>query len=233
MSIAQLLYATGVTLRISVPTLWEAFRGRLTAQACDARLAWWSQRLLRNAEVQLEKRGLEHVSGGGSFVVMSNHQSLYDIPALYQTLPLRLRMVAKAELFRIPIWAQAMRAAGFVELDRSARERAIESLDRAKAALAQGTSIWIAPEGTRSKDGALGPFKLGGFHLAVGAGARILPVTVNGTRAILPAKGARVVSGASVHVTVHAPIDPAHFGAEIDGPLVHAVRDAIQSGLDT
>jgi len=162
---------------------------------------------------------------------MSNHQSLYDIPALYQTLPLRLRMVAKAELFRIPIWSQAMRAAGFVELDRSVRERAIESLERAKAALAEGTSIWIAPEGTRSKSGQLGPFKLGGFHLALGAGARILPVTVSGTRLILPAKGGKVVPGAEVRVTVHEAVDPAAFGGEVNDSLVDRVRELIESGL--
>lgn len=231
MSIGHLLRATGVTLRISVPTLFDALRGKLTPEVCDARLDWWSKRLLEQAEVTLEKSGVDHARGARAFVVMSNHQSLYDIPALYQTLPLRLRMVAKAELFKIPIWAQAMRAAGFVELDRSARERAIESLDRAKLALAGGTSIWIAPEGTRSRDGSLGPFKLGGFHLALGAGAPILPVTVVGTRLILPAKGARVAAGAQVRVTVHPAIDPAAYGNEVNDELVRAVRNSIQSAL--
>ena len=231
MSIGHLLRAAGVTLQISIPTLFDALFGRLTPEICDRRLDWWSKRLLGQAQVSLETEGLEHARGAGAFVVMSNHQSLYDIPALYQTLPLRLRMVAKAELFRIPIWAQAMRVAGFVELDRSARERAIESLDRAKAALALGTSIWIAPEGTRSRDGSLGPFKLGGFHLAAGAGARILPVTVAGTRSILPARGARVVAGAIVRVTVHPPIDPARYGNEVNDSLVQAVRGSIASAL--
>jgi 1-acyl-sn-glycerol-3-phosphate acyltransferase len=231
MSIGHLLRAAGVTLRISVPTLFDALLGRLTPEVCDARLDWWSKRLLGQAEVSLQTAGVEHARGAKAFVVMSNHQSLYDIPALYQTLPLRLRMVAKAELFKIPIWAQAMRVAGFVELDRSARERAIESLERAKAALAQGTSIWIAPEGTRSKDGSLGAFKLGGFHLAAGAGAQILPVTVDGTRSILPAKGARVLAGAIVRVTVHPAIDPKEYGSEVNDTLVQAVRNVINSGL--
>jgi 1-acyl-sn-glycerol-3-phosphate acyltransferase len=124
-----------------------------------------------------------------------------------------------------------MRAAGFVELDRGARDRAIRSLDRAKESLAHGTSIWIAPEGTRSRDGGLGPFKLGGFHLAVGAGARILPVTISGTGRTLPAKGARVTSGATVSVTVHDAVDPRDFGAEVGEPLIAAVRLAIESGL--
>jgi len=231
MSIGHLLRAVGVTLRISVPTLFDAMLGRLSPEVCDDRLDWWSKRLLSQAEVTLQTTGVEHVGGGEAFVVMSNHQSLYDIPALYQTLPLRLRMVAKAELFKIPIWAQAMRVAGFVELDRSARERAIESLERAKEAVARGTSIWIAPEGTRSKDGSLGPFKLGGFHLAAGAGARILPVTVVGTRSILPAKGARVAPGAQVRVVVHPPIDPAAFGNDVNDALVHAVRSSIEGAL--
>ena len=231
MSIGHLLRAAGVTLRISVPTLFDALLGRLPPEVCDARLDWWSKRLLDQADVSLQSSGVDHARGSTAFVVMSNHQSLYDIPALYQTLPFRLRMVAKAELFRIPIWAQAMRAAGFVELDRSARERAIESLERAKAALLQGTSIWIAPEGTRSRDGSLGAFKLGGFHLAAGAGARILPVTVAGTRSILPAKGAHVVRGAVVRVTVHPPIDPADYGNEVNDSLVQSVRSSIESAL--
>ncbi|HYQ41111.1 MAG TPA: lysophospholipid acyltransferase family protein [Polyangiaceae bacterium] len=231
MSIGHLLRAAGATLRISVPTLFDALSGKLTPELCDTRLDWWSKRLLTQAEVSLQSSGVEHAHGGRAFVVMSNHQSLYDIPALYQTLPLRLRMVAKAELFRIPIWAQAMRAAGFIELDRSARERAIESLERAKVALARGTSIWIAPEGTRSRDGSLGQFKLGGFHLAVGAGAPILPVSIAGTRAILPAKGARVVPGASVRVTVHPAIEPATYGSEVNDELVHAVRSSIESAI--
>jgi 1-acyl-sn-glycerol-3-phosphate acyltransferase len=231
MSLGQLLYAAAVTLRISVPTIVDALRGKLTAEASDARLDWWSKRLLSHAEVALVASGVEQVPSNEALVVMSNHQSLYDIPVLYQTLPLRLRMVAKAELFRIPIWARAMRDAGFIELDRSARDRAIASLERGKTALAQGTSIWIAPEGTRSRDGKLGTFKLGGFHLAVGAGARILPVTVTGTNQILPAKGARVASGAQVSVVVHAPVDPADFGGEVADPLVQAVRRAIESSL--
>jgi 1-acyl-sn-glycerol-3-phosphate acyltransferase len=231
MSLGHLLHAAVITLRISVPTIVDAMRGRLTSEVCDTRLDWWSKSLLTSAGVSLTSDGVSAVPPGEAFVVMSNHQSLYDIPALYQTLPLRLRMVAKAELFRIPIWARAMREAGFIELDRSARDRAIASLDRAKAALAQGTSIWIAPEGTRSRDGRLGVFKLGGFHLAAGAGARILPVTVTGTNQILPAKGARVALGANVKVTVHAPVNPADFGGEVSEPLVDAVRRSIASAL--
>src|ERR1700749_3913037 len=112
MSIGHLLHAAKVTLQISVPTIIEGARGTLTPEVCDERLAWWSKELVTRAEIDLHVSGRERAEQGGTFVVMSNHQSHYDIPVLYQSLPIRLRMVAKSELFKIPIWAQAMRAAG-------------------------------------------------------------------------------------------------------------------------
>jgi 1-acyl-sn-glycerol-3-phosphate acyltransferase len=142
-----------------------------------------------------------------------------------------MRMVAKKELFRVPVWGKAMRAAGMVEVDRGNHDSAIQSLERAREALARGISIWIAPEGTRSDDGLLGEFKRGGFHLAVGAGARILPVSIDGTRAVLPAKGGEVHDGRTVRVTLHAPVATQDFDKEQLEPLIETVRDAIASGL--
>lgn len=220
------------TLRICVPTLVESAFGRLTQGTCDARLASWSDALLAYAEVKLEVEGREHLPPGEAFVVMSNHQSHYDIPVLFQALrPMRLRMVAKKELFRIPIWAPAMRVAGFVELSRGDRSAAIESLNSARASIEGGTSIWLAPEGTRSTTGRLGSFKKGGFHLASEAGARILPVTVDGTRHVLPAKGTRVTNGQRVRVVVHAPVAIGAFEEERRDALMAEVRNAIASGL--
>jgi 1-acyl-sn-glycerol-3-phosphate acyltransferase len=164
---------------------------------------------------------------------MSNHQSLYDIPVIFQTLNLRVRMVAKTELFKVPVWAQAMRAAGFVEVDRKNRHRALESLENAKRALESGTSIWIAPEGTRSDTGELLPFKKGGFHLALGTGARILPVSIDGTRNALVARGFNVKNGASVKVTVHPPVDPKDWGRERRQELIEHVRQLIGTRVST
>src|SRR5262249_36047872 len=147
----------------------------------------WSAAIVRYARVEIDVSGLEHAPGDEAFVVMSNHRSHYDIPVLFQALrPRRLRMVAKAELFRVPIWAGAMRAAGFVEVNRSNRIAAVRSLERAREAIRAGTSIWIAPEGTRGSGAELGPFKKGGFHMAAGAEARLLPIPGPGTRRILP-----------------------------------------------
>ena len=221
------------TAWISAPTVFQATIGNLTTEACDRRLDSWSRRLMQQAKLSVEAEGLEHLVPGETYVVMSNHQSLYDIPVIFQTLNLRVRMVAKSELFKVPVWAQAMRASGFVEVDRKNRHRALESLDNAKQALESGTSIWIAPEGTRSDTGELLPFKKGGFHLALGTGARILPVSIDGTRNALVARGFNVTNGAHVHVTVHPPVDPKEFGRERRNELIEHVRSIIGSRVST
>lgn len=104
------------TLGISVPTLFDVARGRLDQTICDQRLANWSERFLEQAGVSLHISGLEkHLDPTRRYVVMSNHQSHYDIPVLLQALSIPLRMLAMEELFRIPIWGQALRAAGCLE----------------------------------------------------------------------------------------------------------------------
>ncbi len=231
MTAPHIAHAIWETLRISVPTLWEGLRGTLTPEASDRRLARWSRALVERAHVDLTVEGSERATPGESFVIMSNHQSLYDIPVIYQALQRRIRMVAKKELFRVPLWGRAMERAGFIALDRDSRERSHQSLLASAAELSHGTSIWIAPEGTRSHDGALGEFRKGGFHLALQSRARILPLTLIGTRAVLPAKGAHITDGCHVRVVVHAPIDAAAYGEERRDELVARVRDTIASAL--
>jgi len=227
----HIAHAIWQTLRISVPTIWQGLRGSLTPEACDRRLAQWSAAIVRRANIELVVEGVEHATPGESFVLMSNHQSLYDVPVIYQALDRRIRMVAKKELFRVPVWGRAMQRAGFISLDRQSRERSRAALLESATVLQTGTSIWIAPEGTRSKDGRLGPFRRGGFHLALQSGCRILPITIIGTRAVLPAKGSRVTDGCRVRVVVHPPIDPRDFGEERRAELTERVRTVIASAL--
>jgi 1-acyl-sn-glycerol-3-phosphate acyltransferase len=231
MSFGRITRAIIETLHVSVPTVFDSARGALTPELCDLRLDSWSKKLLDQARVTLHVQGLEKAEQDAVFIVMSNHQSLYDIPVLFQALQRRVRMVAKKELFQIPVWAQAMRSAGFIELDRQDRFRAIQSLAAAEEALTAKTSIWIAPEGTRSATGELGPFKKGGFHLAQSTGMSILPVTIDGTRHVLPARGWSVHSGAAVRVTIHDPIDPKRYSREQLSDLMAQVRAAIASAL--
>jgi 1-acyl-sn-glycerol-3-phosphate acyltransferase len=216
------------TLAISVPTVIEAAAGTLSMRACDERLTRWAHKLLDQAEVSLDVRGRERLVPGQTYVVMSNHRSLYDVPVVFATYPSRLRMVAKSELFRVPVWGRAMRAAGFVEVDRKHSKRAIESLKRAKDILDGGVSVWIAPEGTRSRSGELGTFKSGGFMLALDTRHKILPVALRGTDDVLPAKGALVQRGAHVSVHFGEPIDPAQYGFEKRAQLVAEVRKQIE-----
>jgi len=227
----HIAHAIWQTLRISVPTIWQGMTGTLTPEACDRRLLQWSGSIVRRASIDLHVDGLEHAVPGESFVLMSNHQSLYDVPVIFQALQRRIRMVAKKELFQVPIWGRAMRRAGFISLDRSNRERSRRTLLASADVLQAGTSIWIAPEGTRSRNGELAAFRKGGFHLALQSGARILPITVIGTRKVLPAKGAKITNGCTVHVVVHAPIDPRPYGEPRLDELVAAVRDAIATPL--
>lgn len=231
MTLPHIAHAVWQTLRISVPTIWQGLRGTLTPDLTDARLQAWSGAIIARARVDLRVEGLERAPFAESFVMMSNHQSLYDVPVIYQALGRRIRMVAKQELFQVPIWGRAMHSAGFIALDRSSRERSRQTLLASAEVLKGGTSIWIAPEGTRSKTGELGPFRKGGFHLALQSGCRILPISVLGTRAVLPAKGARITEGCLVRVVVHEPIDPAQFGEERREQLIEAVRLAIADPL--
>jgi len=220
------------TARISLPTVAESALGRPgNVETYDKRLDGWAKRLAKIADIDLHVEGREHMPPGEAFVVMSNHQSHYDIVVLFRALPLRVRMVAKKELYRIPIFAGAMRKAGFVEIDRSNRHQAVSALRGASEAIASGTSIWIAPEGTRSETGKLGPFKKGGFHLALESGARILPVSIDGTRHILRPHDWRVHKGKRVNVTISSPIDPRDYGRPRRPELMEAVRAAIASHL--
>ncbi|EYF01533.1 lysophospholipid acyltransferase family protein [Chondromyces apiculatus] len=219
------------TARITVPTLVDASLGKLTPAQSDARLAWWSRKLFDDAEVDLEVRGREHGDHPGPLIVMSNHQSLYDIPALYCSVPGRLRMVAKQELFRVPLWGPAMLAAGFIRVDRSDRAQAVASLQASMAQLKEGTRIWIAPEGTRSRDGRLGSFKSGGFRMALDTGTPILPVAIDGTRHVLPAKGFVVHGRQRVVVTLMPPVDTTAYDLARRKELMHEVRAAIARAL--
>jgi len=208
-SLAVIPRAIYETLRISAPTVVDNVLGTLTIETCNQRLKSWAERLIKQAGVVIHTEGKEHIDPQQIYVLMSNHQSLYDIPVAYCAFGRPLRMVAKKELFDVPIWGGAMHAAGFVMVDRSNRRQATESLRAAGALIKRNdVSLWIAPEGTRSRSGELGTFKRGGFHLAKQAGIPILPLAISGTREILPAKTMFVRTGRVVHVTFGKPIDP-------------------------
>ncbi len=200
---ARIVYETA---KISVPTMVEGALGRLSRETVDRRLRSWGQAILDVSEMTLDVRGKEAVDWSRAYVLMSNHQSLFDIPVLAVTVPGSLRFVAKKELFRIPIWGPAMKAARIVSIDRQNRRSAIDSLNAAADILASGIHIWIAPEGTRSLTGELGPLKKGGFMLAIDTATPILPLAISGTRLARKKHERSIQKGVRVEVVFGSPI---------------------------
>jgi 1-acyl-sn-glycerol-3-phosphate acyltransferase len=207
MSLLDSVRVLGAMARITAPTLVDVARGSLARNAVDERARWFGRRVIELLDIELVASGAQNVPQR-AVVYMSNHQSHLDIPMLYATLPSpTIRMLGKAELFRIPLWGRGLRAAEFIEVDRSNHARAVQSIEHAARLVREGVSIYLAPEGTRSIDGRIGKLKKGGFHLAIGTGAPIVPVAIRGTMDILP-RGARVMrSGQRVSVQIGRPID--------------------------
>ena len=220
------------TARVSAPILVDRARGILRREDVDRRIRRWAKNTVRISGVDIEVSGLEHIDPARTYVVMSNHQSNYDIVAIYHAFPSTLRMVAKQEMRKLPLMGPAMEAAEFIFVDRSNNAAARKALDSAKERILSGVNVWIAPEGTRSKSGEVGPFKKGGFMLALAAGVPILPCTVNGTREIMPVKAASIQLGRKARIRFHAPIETTDFGIEKRDRLMEEVRASILSGFE-
>ena len=157
---------------------------------------FWARTSLGLAGVSLRIEGQQHLPRQGAVIYMPNHQSNFDILALFAGLPGQFRWLAKEELFRIPLFGLAMRRAGYIAVDRSNRRKSVESMKIAIERISQGTSVLIFPEGTRSPDGRLGAFKTGSFTLALQAQVPIVPVAIHGSRDIMAKKSCWIRGGA-------------------------------------
>jgi len=177
--------------------------------------------------VKIDVRGVEHLQAGRNYIFMSNHASNLDPPVLIPVIPGRCSVLVKKELFRIPVLGTGMRLAELVPVDRGDQEAAIESVRRAVKVLHQGLHMVIFPEGTRSSDGRLLPFKKGPFHLAMDSGVPVVPVTLLGTYESWPKTRFAVRPGV-VTVVFHPPIDPHSSDRDV---LIKSVADSIASSL--
>ena len=171
--------------------------------------------------------GRENIVRGETYVYMSNHGSWLDIPAIFGAVPSRLRMISKAGLMKVPFLGPAMEKAGFIAIDRQNRSRAIKQLELAKERLSSGVSIWISPEGTRSRDGRIAPFKKGGFHVARDLGLSIIPVYIEGAEKVMPADSLMVYPNRSVTVHFCPPVSTAGFDRAHTDKLIELVRQKI------
>lgn len=186
----------------------------------------WSRCLLAASGVRVEARYSAELQERASYVFLSNHQSLFDIPALLATCPGQVRFLAKRSLFRIPVFGWAMAAGGFIPIDRGDRSTARQSFAAAISRLRGGVSIVLFPEGTRSLSDELLPFERGGFLLALKTGLPIVPVGIEGTRRVQH-RGNWAIRPRRVAVRYGAPIRPADYGLRRKGELIGEVRRQI------
>jgi 1-acyl-sn-glycerol-3-phosphate acyltransferase len=223
------LLVFGHTFSGSSRVVARSLARRLRPADVDHVVRRWCGHVFDVSKTTLVVDGLEHAAGG-PFVLLSNHQSLLDIPAVATAFPGRLSFVAKQELRSVPMFGRAMEAAGIVFVDRKDRQRAIAQLAAARERLRDGTSVWIAAEGTRSRDGSLGPFKKGGFHVAIGLGVPVLPTWVEGTLRVIPPGSLRSVTGQTVTVRFGAPIPTEGRTVEEVMPAVREALTALSAG---
>jgi 1-acyl-sn-glycerol-3-phosphate acyltransferase len=230
-----------VMARIIITTITEASLLTLgflfdkgNRKCMDKRIGIWNRNMLEIVKTKF------HVSDPGHFtfqndrvyVVMSNHLSLYDIPLIFATFPgASVRMIAKKELFRIPIFGWGIKAGECVSIDRNNHRQALRDLETAKQKMLSGIKIWIAPEGSRSRTGKMGLFKKGGFKLAMNAKAIIVPVAIIGSDRILRAGTFDFSVDESIQMHICQPVDTNNYSLQELPKLMQVVRDQIQAHL--
>lgn len=193
---------------------------------------FWTWLILRLGGVSLRVRGLENLDPRQPYIFMANHQSNVDIPVVIQSLPgFQLRWIAKKELLRVPLFGWAMWATKHITVDRANPQDAIKTLERAKERIAAGISVVIFPEGTRSRDGRLLPFKRGGFLIAAKTGVKIVPVTIVGSAALLPS-GAWQLRAGTIEVFIGCPIATEGYRVGRLKALSDQVRQVIAGHLE-
>jgi len=210
-----------------ISTLFDS-SGRLYAR--HARL--WGRLGLALNGINVTLAGAELLPDG-PVIFMSNHQSNFDILSLLAKIPRQIHWIAKKELFEIPVFGPSMRRGGYIPLDRGDGRKALQSMDEAAKTIRQGKSVVLFPEGTRTTDGNLLPFKRGGFILARKAAVPVIPVTINGSGRINPASQIRLYSG-DIHITLHSPVVvPSELRrSEAETWLMETVRGRIESALE-
>jgi 1-acyl-sn-glycerol-3-phosphate acyltransferase len=191
----------------------------------------WSRAVLAFAGVKITVEWRGRPTRNQTYVFMANHLSAVDIWALYVVLPVRVRMIAKKQLATIPLFGWAMWAGRFIFVDRGNAIAARRSIEQAKRRIRGGDSVLIFPEGTRSRDGRLGAFKKGGFHLAIDSGVPVMPVALQGTRACMP-RSSLLLRPGHVHIIFGEPVPTSGLTESDRHALLERVRVTIGKMLE-
>jgi 1-acyl-sn-glycerol-3-phosphate acyltransferase len=193
----------------------------------------WSWLILATTGVEVTVHGLDRVVPGKTYVFVANHQSIYDIPSLFWSIPFQLRIIAKQSLGSFPMLGPHLKRTGHLLVDRKHPDRA-GIFDWASRLTSNGLSLIIFPEGTRSRDGFLGKFKGGSIMLAMQAGLPLVPISVVGSRHVMK-KGELTTRPGRVTVIVHAPIEiPATAEPSVSDvrALADRVREVIRPPVE-
>ena len=189
----------------------------------------WSWLILATTGVSVDVRGLERLNPARTYIFVSNHQSIYDIPVIFANLPYQLRIIAKESLGSFPFLGWHLRRSGHLLVDRKRPDRA-GILGRWRALVKDGLSLIIFPEGTRSADGRLAPFKAGSFLLAIEAKLPIVPVSVDGTRLVMH-KGELTTRPGAVRLTLHPPVETEALDVSAARDLAEQVRGVVAGSV--
>ena len=181
--------------------------------------------------ISVKINGIENIEMNTSYVIVLNHQSYYDIFLIYGWLGIDIKWVMKQELRKIPGFGFCCEKIGHIFIDRSNTQVAIESMNKVKQKLVNGTSVVIFPEGTRSKTGKIAPFKRGAFRLAMDLGLPILPITLIGTKDILPSDTLNLLPGGA-QIIVHKPVSVTKYADDQINTLIMDVSNIISSGFE-
>ena len=190
---------------------------------------WWSSAVLWAVGVRIRVHGMENASSGEPHIFASNHVSWFDVPSLASTLP-RNRFVAKSELFKVPIFGRAMRAAGMIEIQRDNRKAAFGAYDVAAERIRGGKSVVVFPEGTRGEAYPLRPFKKGPFVLAIAAGVPIVPIIVHGTIEIMP-RGSLWAHPGTIDIHLLEPVSTTGVDYDHREALMQTVRTRMADAM--
>lgn len=197
----------------------------------DPLIRFWAKSILRSAGVRGVARGLERLPRG-NFVLALNHQSHFDVLMVLANVPRHLRFVAKAELFRIPVFGPALKAIGNIPVARKGGGSDRESMREAAEAARERVNIVFFAEGSRSDDGRLRPFKKGAAVLAIQAGVPLVPAAVAGTGRILPKKSLRVHGGHTAALVIGEPLSTEGLTAEDRDALTERAHGAVSALLE-
>ncbi len=193
---------------------------------------FWGRLLCRIANIQVRVEGREQLDPAKTYIFIGNHASMADILAFQGYIGHDFRWIAKKELFAIPIFGSAMQSVDFIPIDRSHGRGAMKSLLAAAERIAHGSSVILFPEGTRSFDGHLQPFKTGAIMLALKAGVEVVPVGFNGTHQVIP-KGKLLSRGGEVVLRIGTPLSVSNFNAKDKQELATLLQQRVAALLDT